>query len=163
MFSPNYPLGIDSYDKITEIENKQFHIKVWDTAGQERFAVMAKNYYQRAHGMIIVCSINNRRSFENIKVWLSSIKETSENDIQIIIVANKSDLQEEREVLSEEIIAIAKENNLEFFETSSKENTNVNEAFDKIIHKIYHTNYDKPQGIILKKNRIFSRYSCCNF
>jgi len=154
-------LGVDSYEKLVELENKQFLVKVWDTAGQEKFAVLAKNYYQRAHGMIVVCAINDRRSFENIRIWLASIKESAEEDIQIILVANKCDLQEEREVPSEEIRAKAEEHRLEYFETSSKENTNVNEAFDKIIQKIYHTIYDKPEGIVLYKDHRFFFSGCC--
>jgi small GTP-binding protein len=154
---------VDYYEKIMPIEDKQYLIKVWDTAGQEKFAVMAKNYYKRAHGMIVVCAINDRNSYENIRTWLSSIKENAEDDIQIILIANKSDLEEEREVLTEDLRAKAEEHKIEFFETSSKENTNVNEAFDKIIHKIYNTAYSKPEGIDLKNGRSFFLGRCCGY
>lgn len=154
---------MDRYDKIVTLDDKQYQVTVWDTAGQEKFAVMAKNYYQRAHGMVVVFAINDRRSFENVRIWLSSIKEYAEEDIQIILVGNKSDLQEEREVLTEEIRAQAEEFKMEFFETSSKENSNVTEAFDKIIHKIYSTVYSKPEGITLSKGNKFFLSKCCGY
>ena len=87
-----------------EIENKKYQIKIWDTAGQEKFAVMAKNYYKRAHGMIIACAINNRSTFDNLRIWLNSVKEKAESEIQIILIANKCDLEEEREVKKKLII-----------------------------------------------------------
>lgn len=72
-------------------------------------------------------------------------------------------MQEEREVFSDEIKAKAIECKMEFFETSSKENTNVNEAFDKIIQKIYQNVYNKPQGIQINKDKTFSINKCCYY
>ena len=121
---------------------------------------MAKSYYQRAHGMIIVCAINDRNSFENLKNWLNSIKESADEDIQIILVANKCDLEEERQVKIEEIKAKAEEWKLEYFETSSKENLNINEVFDNIIQKIYNTVYSKPEGIIITPKKYYISRCC---
>ena len=142
-------------------------IKVWDTAGQEKFAVMAKSYYKRAHGMIIACAINNRGTFENLRTWLNSVRENAEAEIQIILIANKCDLEEEREIKKEEIKSKADELGIEFFETSARTNYNVDEAFDKIIQKVYKSVYDnpsdKPVGIVLdgSSKKASSGRRCC--
>ena len=138
----NITIGVASYEKIVDLEDKKLLIKVWDTAGQEKFAVMAKSYYQRAHGMIIACAINNQRSFENLKTWLNSIKESAEENVQVILIANKCDLESEREVKTQDIAKRANEWNIEFFETSSKENINIDDSFNMIIKKVYQNLYD---------------------
>lgn len=125
---------------------------------------MAKSYYKRAHGMIIACAINNRSSFENLRVWLNSVKEKAESEIQIILLANKCDLEEEREVKKEEIKGKADELGIEFFETSAKTNLGVDEAFDKIIDKVFRAVYSRPLGVTLddkKENRTMSGNKCC--
>jgi small GTP-binding protein len=131
-------IGVECYDKAKIIDDKRFQIKIWDTAGQEKYAVMSRNYYQRANGIVLTCSLTNRDSFNNLKNWLHSIKEnSSQQEIQLIIMANKCDLLEEREVKTEEIAQKAKELGVEYFETSAKENINLDEAFNCIINKIY--------------------------
>ena len=125
---------------------------------------MAKSYYKRAHGMIIACAINNRPSFENLRVWLSSVRENAEAEIQIILLANKCDLEEERVVKKEEIKSKADELKIEFFETSAKTNDGVDEAFDKIVDKVFKAIYSKPVGIMLdtdNKAKGMSGKKCC--
>lgn len=144
------------------MQNKKFQVKIWDTAGQEKFSVMAKSYYQRAHGIIITCAINNRNSFNNLKNWLHSIKEnTNSESIQLIIIANKLDLENEREVKTEEIAQKAKELNIEYFETSAKENFNIDEAFDTIIDKVFKNIYHNPKGFNLNNNAKHNEKKCC--
>lgn len=156
---------MECYEKDKYIDNKKLLIKIWDTAGQEKFAVMAKSYYQRAHGIILTCALNNKGSFYNLRNWLNSIKEnTAEESIQIIIIANKYDLAEEREVSKEEIEAKAKEINTEYFETSAKENINIDEAFNTIIEKVFKNVYIKKKGFDLNSSGGHSSDSgkkCC--
>lgn len=131
-------IGIEHYDKIIKEENKDFLFKVWDTAGQEKFRVMSRSYYQKAHGMILTCAINNRDSFNNLRVWLNNIKETVGMDsIQLLIIANKCDLDCEREVSETEIKEKADELGIEYFETSAKTGKNIDEAFASIFKKVY--------------------------
>jgi small GTP-binding protein len=154
-------MGIEFYEKIQTIDNKKIQVKIWDTAGQEKFAAIAKSYYQRAHGIILTCAINNRKSFNNLRNWLSSIKDTvNEENIQLIIIANKCDLEAEREVSKHEIADKAKELDIEYFETSAKDNCNIDEAFDTITNKVYDKVYNKNVGISLSKSdKKFS--NCC--
>lgn len=126
---------------------------------------MAKSYYQRAHGIILACAINNRNSFYNLKNWLNSIKENTQTDtIKLIIIANKLDLAEEREVKTEEIEQKAKDLNVDYYETSAKENINIDLAFNSIIDKVFKNVYNKPKGFDLNggnSNQDGERKGCC--
>ena len=143
-------IGIEHYDKTVKVNNKDYLFKVWDTAGQEKFRVMARSYYQKAHGMILSCAVNNRDSFSNLRVWLSNLKDTvGIESIQLIIIANKCDLEDEREVSTEEIKQKAAELGIEYFETSAKTGNSVDEAFDTIFKKVYQSVYNKKNGFDL--------------
>lgn len=126
---------------------------------------MAKSYYQRAHGIILACAINNRNSFYNLKNWLNSIKENTQADtIKLIILANKCDLEEEREVKTEEVESRAKDLNVEFYETSAKENINIDIAFNSIIDQVFKNVYNKPKGFNLGdegENEGGEKKRCC--
>lgn len=115
---------------------------------------MAKSYYQRAHGIIVACALNNRNSFYNLKNWLNSIKDnTDSSTIQLIILANKCDLKDEREVDTSELADKAKELGIEYFETSAKENIGIDEALNKIIDKVFNAIYNKERGISLSSGQ----------
>jgi GTPase SAR1 family protein len=89
----------------------------------------------------------------NLKNWLNSIKENANQDsIQLIIIANKCDLAGEREISRGEIDQKAKDLNVEVFETSAKENINIDEAFDTIIDKVFKNVYHKPKGFDLNRS-----------
>ena len=125
-------LGVDFKKKILEIEGKKVKLQIWDTAGQERFQTIALSYYKGAWGIILVFSIDNRKSFENIGKWMKQIKENAAEDVIILLVGNKCDLNENRAVSYEEAKALAESHNSFFFESSAKNNININEIFIKI-------------------------------
>ena len=150
-------LGVECYDKTKYIEDKKFLIKIWDTAGQEKYAVMAKNYYQRAHGIILTCALDKRSSFFNLKNWLNSLKENTTQDIPVIIIANKKDLEDSREVSEEELKEKADELFVEYYETSAKDNIMIDDAFEKIIEKVFNKIYrakEKGFGLVNEKNSL---------
>lgn len=137
-----------------EVDSKLVLVKIWDTAGQEKFAAVTKGYYQRAHGMIVTCAVDSRKTFNNLRNWIYSIRENNINDnLPIVLVGNKCDLTENREIKQEELVCLAKEWGVECYETSAKEGTNVDEAFDYIINKIYKTLYKKIDGIKLEEQK----------
>ena len=158
-------LGVECYEKDKYINNKKILIKIWDTAGQEKFAVMAKSFYQRAHGIILACALDNKNSFYNLRNWLNSIRDnTQAESIQLIILGNKCDLTNEREVAREDIENKARDLNVEFFEASAKENINLDEAFNSIIDKVYQGVYNRPQGFDLNSRESIQSESgrkCC--
>ena len=81
-----------------EIEGKKLKLQVWDTAGQERFQTIALSYYKGAWGIILSYSIADRKSFESIGKWMKQIKENAANDVLLVLVGNKNDLENQRVV-----------------------------------------------------------------
>ena len=107
-------------------------LQIWDTAGQERFQTIALSYYKGAWGIILVFSIDNRKSFENIERWMKQIKDNAAKDVIIFLIGNKCDLAEGRVVSYDEAIKLAENYNISFYETSAKNNVNIQEIFLKI-------------------------------
>jgi len=146
--------GVECFEKKMKVNDKNYLIKFWDTAGQERFAVVSKNYYRVAHGIIITSSIIDRDSFINLKKWFYSIKDNNTYDnLQIILVGSKCDLEEERKVQKSEFEKVANELKVKFFETSAKEGTGINDAFDCIVNLTVYSIYKSKDLLTLDKNR----------
>lgn len=113
---------------------------------------MARSYYQKAHGMILTCAINDRESFINLRVWLGALKENVGIDsIQLIIIANKCDLEDEREVSTDEIKQKASQLGIEYFEASAKTGEGIDTAFNTILKKVYSSVY-KTNGFLLEQD-----------
>lgn len=110
-------------------------LQIWDTAGQERFMSVNKNLFLRVQGMLLMYDITNRESFEHISNWVENIKEIC-SSIPIVLVGNKSDMEELRIVTEEEGKAVAKKLKMSFFETSGKTGSNVREAIYEIAEQI---------------------------
>ena len=101
---------------------------IWDLAGQSQFQRVRKSYLANAEAGILVYDVTNRKSFENIKNWHNEIKKVSTN-ISLILVGNKIDLEENREVKSQEGNILADNLGLSYIETSAKTGENINDAF----------------------------------
>lgn len=115
------------------LENKNVKLQIWDTAGQERFRSLAPSYYRGAEGVVIIYDITNYISFKNISHWIEECKKHLEsNDIPIILLGNKVDLIEKRCISIDEAKNFAEKNNLLFFETSAKENNNIESIFHNL-------------------------------
>lgn len=82
--------------------DRTFLLTQWDTAGQDRFRTITSSYYRGADGIIIVYDVTDRQSFDNVKNWLEEIEKYVEEKTKKYIVGNKNDLQERRQVKTEE-------------------------------------------------------------
>ena len=159
-------VGVEYYNKDYTTDKKEtYSIKFWDTAGQEKFRSVTKNYYQRAHGMILTMSVDYKTSFENLLMWINSVKENSGNEnLPIVICCNKVDLpEEEREVNLSDVSKVCNEEhkNIKLFFTSAKNGNNINEAFEYIIEKVIKENRtNNDQNIDLNGNKERSK-GCC--
>lgn len=146
-------IGVEYYLKsYTQKEkNLLYNLKFWDTAGQEKFQSVTRNYYQRSHGMLITMAINIRSSFSNLKMWINSIYDGSSlSDLPIVVICNKCDLEDQRQVSNNEIEKFCKEEKLKVFFTSAKNGSNIDEAFDYIINKVIDKNSSNSNS---KKSR----------
>ena len=129
-------IGFDyKYKFITLEDGKKIKLQIWDTAGQERFRTIGKGYYKGAHGIILIYDVTSQKSFDSIKTWLNEIKSEASNKVCVFLVANKIDI-EDRLISREDGEEIAKNNNLEFYESSAKDNINVSEVFQDLAEKI---------------------------
>ena len=137
-FQPSYlsTVGIDYKDKIINIHDKEYKLIFYDTAGQEKYRSLAPNLIKKAHGIIIIYDITNKASFDSIPEMMRIVNEEKGNDFPMILVGNKIDLEQAREIETEKGKSLAEENGIEFFEVSSKEGMNVQEAGFGIVNKI---------------------------
>jgi small GTP-binding protein len=118
------------------INEKGFKIYFWDIGGQRDKLFANEYYFQDAVGAVIIFDLANRESFENLDFWISKLKKLSGEKVPFILVGNKTDLSEKRKISEKKIKEKAKNLDVEYFETSAKENENVRKAFEKLSIKI---------------------------
>ena len=124
-------IGVEFGAKTIELNNKNIKIQIWDTAGQEAFQAITRTYYKGAAGALLVYDITRRDTFTHVTKWLEEVKSNSSKSICIILIGNKKDLEDKRQVTYEEGENFAKEHGLMFLETSAKTAYNVVEAFNQ--------------------------------
>lgn len=129
-------IGVDFKIRTMKQGDKIIKLQIWDTAGQERFRTITSSYYRGSHGIIIVFDISDLESFKNVKKWFQEIDRYSRKDVCRILVGNKCDLKNKREVDRERAETFATQNGMEYFETSAKDNININLIFEAIARNI---------------------------
>lgn len=122
-------IGIDFKIRTIELDGKKIKLQIWDTAGQERFRTITTAYYRGAMGIMLVYDITNEKSFDNIRNWIRNIEEHASRDVEKMILGNKCDMNEKRQVSKEKGEQLAIEHGIKFMETSAKASINVEEAF----------------------------------
>ena len=128
-------IGVEFKTKEVEYNGYKIELQVWDTAGQERFKSITKSFFRNANGIIFVYDITQKNTFKNVKDW---IKDSEVNDFgfQRILVGNKIDLQNKRQVSLEDAKEWADKKNMEVIETSAKTGANIDKAVLKLIELI---------------------------
>jgi small GTP-binding protein len=101
-------------------------------AGQERFRTITVSYFKGAHAIMLVYDVTERESFENIRNWINEIKTYGDERVCILLVGNKSDIEDKRAVSYKEGADLAAEIGTRFWEVSAKNNINVREAYEDI-------------------------------
>jgi len=122
-------IGIDFKIRTIELDGKKIKLQIWDTAGQERFRTITTAYYRGAMGIMLVYDITNEKSFDNIKNWIRNIEEHASADVEKMILGNKCDMNDRRQVSKERGEQLAIEYGIKFMETSAKASINVEDAF----------------------------------
>ncbi|KAK2413986.1 Ras-related protein RABA5b [Trifolium repens] len=130
-------IGVEFQTQMVEIDGKEIKAQIWDTAGQERFRAVTSAYYRGAFGALVVYDISRRGTFDSIKRWLDELTTQNDSTVARMLVGNKCDLENIREVSIEEGKALAEEEGLFFMETSALDSTNVQTAFEIVIREIY--------------------------
>ena len=138
-FQPIYltTIGIDFKVKnIKFSNNKTYKLFFYDTTGQEKYKSISLNLIKNCDGILLMYDITKNKSFESITTWMESIKNLKEENFPIVLVGNKTDLKDKREVEKEEGKEIAKKYGIDFFEISNKDGINVEESCLALVKKI---------------------------
>merc|ERR1712226_547920 len=122
-------IGVDFKIRTIEHDGKTIKLQIWDTAGQERFRTITSSYYRGAHGIIVVYDVTDQDSFDNVKQWLQEIERYAGENVKKLLVGNKSDLTQRKQVDFTTAKEYASQLEIPFLETSAKANTNVEQAF----------------------------------
>ncbi|KYO29868.1 ras-related protein Rab-43 isoform A [Alligator mississippiensis] len=126
-------IGVDFTMKSLEIQGKRVKLQIWDTAGQERFRTITQSYYRSANGAILAYDISKKGSFQSIPRWIEDVRKYAGSNIVQLLIGNKSDLSDLREVQLEEAQSLAEHYDIICaIETSAKDSSNVEEAFVKM-------------------------------
>ena len=107
-------------------------VQFWDTSGQERFKRITSLYYKGAHGIILVYNTADKQTFASIPNWMNDIRCSASKKINCLLIGNKSDMEDQKEVTYMEGKALADQLGIKFLETSGKNSHNVEQAFTVI-------------------------------
>jgi small GTP-binding protein len=124
--------GAEFYSYTCPVNSESVKLQIWDTAGQERFRSVAKSYFRNALGAVLVYDIANVDSFDQLGDWLSELRTHASPNAYVLLVGNKADLEESRQVGSDLVRSFAEKHRLETVETSARSGQNVKEAFARM-------------------------------
>ncbi|NP_001353441.1 ras-related protein RABA4a-like [Solanum lycopersicum] len=137
-------IGVEFQTRTLVIQHKSVKAQIWDTAGQERYRAVTSAYYRGAVGALLVYDITKRQTFDHIPRWLEELRAHADKNIVIMLIGNKTDLEDQRAVPTEDAKEFAQKEGLFFLETSAMEATNIEDAFLTVLTEIF--------NIVNKKN-----------
>ena len=136
-------IGMEPYSRYETIDGQKICYSLWDIAGQDRFKVMRGMFFRGAMGSLVTFDLTRRESFNNTSTWIKEALAESPNQT-FILVGNKNDLEDHREVSTKEGEAKAKElGAIQYIETSALTGENVGEAFHTIGKTLLHQRMGK--------------------
>ncbi len=129
-------IGIDFLSKTMYLDDRTVRLQLWDTAGQERFRSLIPSYIRDSSVAVVVYDITNKTSFQNCDKWIEDVRAERGTEVVVMLVGNKTDLNDKRQVTTEEGEAKAKKLNVLFIETSAKSNHNIKQMFRKLAESL---------------------------
>ena len=143
---------IENYNKEFKYKDNIYLFRLWDSVSKNKFDSISKAFYQKADCIILICAINDRESFLNINKWVDNIKNNVDIDnIEKILIGNKCDLEDERQVGLDEIVKKSEDLKIECFETSAKTGEGVEDAFEtlftNVLKKVYKGSSSKRKNV----------------
>jgi len=157
-------ISTDFKSRTVELaDGKRARLQIWDTAGQERFRTVTTNYYRSAHGIFLVYDIADKTSYSALTRWYQTIEQCANENVIVMLLGNKCDKNEQRQVESKDGESFAAKHNMKFFETSAKDGTNLQEAFLTLAEDVAEKNFfnnNKDSDLIDLRNRAGVENSC---
>ena len=130
-------VGVEFGSKLFKIDNHNIKAQIWDTAGQEKYKAITGAYYKGSKGAFVVYDITRKETFDSTDRWINDLKISSDPKINIILIGNKSDLEDKRDVLKEQGEEKAKSFGCAFLETSAFNGDNIDKGFEMMISDIF--------------------------
>ena len=130
-------VGVEFGSKQFTIEGHEIKAQIWDTAGQERYKAITSAYYKGAKGAFVVYDITRKSSFESIDKWVNDLTAAADKKITIVVIGNKSDLEDQRQIPKEKGEEKAAKLEVAFLETSAFSGENLDKAFELMMNEIY--------------------------
>ena len=130
-------MGVEFGATIMTTNDKLVKVQVWDTAGQEKYKSITNSYYINAKGALVIFDLARKQSFDSTEKWIKDLKDVAGKDCTMILVGNKNDLVDQREVSLEECNNKAESFGLQYMETSALNGNNVKETFQLLADSIY--------------------------
>ena len=157
-------IGIDVARTISELYGNLVRIELWDTAGQERYRSIPKKYYSKGDGFFLLFDVADRTTFDGVSGWIKDIRKTrgtnTDEDLEkqssdevLILIGNKIDKKDERQVTKEEAINLSKQYNVQYYEISCKEGINIYEVFCNAIIAASTNNRRQSTNIVIQRRR----------
>lgn len=130
-------IGVEFDSTTVEVDGNTVKLQIWDTAGQERFRSIAKAYFRNAVGVILVFDITERKTFDDVNMWLNDVHTLCDPSAVVLLIGNKSDLSSSRVVTVSEAEKFASHHQIQYLETSARAGDNVKDAFLRVATQIY--------------------------
>ncbi|KAM4572606.1 EF-hand calcium-binding domain-containing protein 4B [Odontesthes bonariensis] len=155
-------VGIDYSVKTITVDNSQVALQMWDTAGQERYRSITKQFFRKADGVVVMYDITAEQSFTAVRHWLTSVKECAGEDIPIMLLGNKTDVEIKREVQKEVGARLAKDCQMTFYECSACSGYNVEESMVYLARILKEQeDREKEKTVQLISSPSEKKRSCC--
>ena len=130
-------IGVEFSHKKFIVENRKIKAQIWDTAGQERYKAITRAYYKGAKGAFIVYDITRKETFDDVDKWRNELISSCNQEITVMLIGNKCDLEDQREISKEQGEEKAKSFGFSFLETSALSGENLEKGFQMLIEEIY--------------------------
>ena len=130
-------IGVEFGSKLFNHEGHKIKAQIWDTAGQEKYKAITGAYYKGSKGALVVYDITQKKTFENIEKWVNDLKAAGDPKITIILIGNKNDLDDKRQVSKDQGEEKARSFGCAFLETSAYSGDNIDKAFNLMVKEIY--------------------------
>ncbi|OHS97454.1 small GTP-binding protein [Tritrichomonas foetus] len=161
-------VGASYLSKIIEFENNEIELRFWDTAGQETYQSLVPIYFRNSSIAFIVFDITQRSTYENTQKWLSQLREFAGNNILVCLVANKIDLENQREIEKSEYAEFAGRNQMIYTEVSAKTGVGINSMIENAVETFVKTNNDFQYEMYMSRRKMEQKLvnntfslSCC--